>query len=344
MSFATGADIPPELIARIARICCTSIGDWDKHDRARCSLTCRYWAQLTRRDLFRDLKLKCAEDVPQLLASLDAQTFLSPLLRDCIGHLTLVDHLTSPGTTPWLHHFIRLRSKLRPDVSLSIHIVQTKFATLETDASPRTVRVVPYFALPKTIPSSVLRLSGLCLSNVNLCSVKSLIDSLCHLDVVDTTLKEVAFEDLSTTGLRVPRWRRHRRRAALSSRFDSSVTIVSDLLCRDDNFHSYLAIANLILGTQGCPLVDEHVLASLKDQMLAPLPDTVLPKIYISYSPRNPEYEWGMLTCAYSILRYSPQAFERQTAIVTTTTCQLQPLWKSDFFCITASPDGMHCF
>ena len=161
MLFATGTRLPPEVVAHIARLCCARQGGWDKRSRGICSLTCRYWSQLARRDLLESITLKCAADISQLLQYLDAPTRLIPSLRDCIWGLHLVDCQLSPKPTPWLHDLIRLKSKLRPDVDVRITFTvdSSQPASASTEAALRTARVLPFTTLPRTLPPSVLRVA-----------------------------------------------------------------------------------------------------------------------------------------------------------------------------------------
>ena len=183
MPFTTGTDLPPEVVARIARLCCTGIGGWDKHNRGVCSLTCRYWSQLARRDLLEGITLKSAADTSQLLEYLDAPTCLAPSLRECIRYLYLVDRQPSLKSMPWLHHLVRLKPKLDPHVY--VHIVCTMDSSQSTPTPTKValhaVLALPLTILPRMLPSSVIQLVSLTLRNTQLPSPAYLMRCLSHL-------------------------------------------------------------------------------------------------------------------------------------------------------------------
>ena len=291
MPLATAADLPPEVVARIARLCCTKVGGRDKRSWGACSLTCRYWSQLARRDLLQSITLKSAADISQLLQYLDTPTRLTPSLRECIRYLYLVNRQPSPKSMPWLHHLVRLKPKLDPGVRVWIicTVDSSQSTPTPTNAVPHAVLALPFTTLPRMLPSSVLRLGSLTLRNIQLPSPAYLLRCISHLIVDHVRLEQVAFTDLSMLGVRIPPQRPCRRRVI--------VTVESDLLSDMDSFHSWFVLSHTILAAQGCPSLDERTMSLVRDHIPVLLPGTMLHSIHIEYTPQYPTRTYGALRC-----------------------------------------------
>ena len=291
MPFATAADLPPEVVARIAHLCraCDERYNLDRSRLAACSLTCRYWSQLTRRDLLQVITLKSAADISQLLQYLDTPTRLTPSLRECIQYLYLVDHQPSPKSMPWLHHLVRLQSKLDPGVHVLIICTgnSSQSTPAPTNAVPHTVFALPSTTLPRTLPSSPFRLEYLTLRNIQLPSPAYLLRCISHLIVNKVKLEQVAFTDLSMRGVRIPPQRPCRRQVI--------VNVESDLVSDMDSFHSCLVLSHTILVAQGCPSLDEHTMSLVRDHIPVLLPGTMPRRIVIGYTPQDPTEPYGAL-------------------------------------------------
>lgn len=283
-------DLPSEVVARIARLCCTEIGGWDSHSRRVCSLTCRYWARLARRELLGSITLKGAADVSQLLEYLNAPTRLTPSLRDCIRFLWLAECQVACKPTPWLHHLVRLKPKLHPDVSVWVRFTasSSQSAPAGSEVALRTSVDLPFTALPRTLPSSILQLGYLTLRGIHLPSPTYLLRHLSHLNVADISLEQVTFADLSMLDMRLHTQRIARR----------EVTIESDMLSNTEYFCSYFALAHRIMTAQGCPSLDEHITSLVKDYVFMLLPSTMLCSIYVSYDPRDPDHPYSASNCS----------------------------------------------
>ena len=291
MPFATAADLPPEVVARIAHLCYARDGRYnlDRSRLAACSLTCRYWSQLARRNLLESITLKSAADISQLLEYLETPTRLTPSLRECIQYLYLVDRQPSPKSMPWLHHLVRLKPKLDPGVPVLIicTVDSSQSTPAPTKAAPHAVLALPLTTLPRTLPSSVFKLWSLTLRNIQLPSPAYLLRCLSHLIFNYVRLEQVTFTDLSMLGVRIPSQRPCRR--------EVTVKVESDLLSNMDSFHSCLVLSHTILVAQGCPSLNEHTTSLVRDHTPVLLLGTMPRSIDIKYTPQDPTKTYSAL-------------------------------------------------
>ncbi|EKM59956.1 uncharacterized protein PHACADRAFT_115323, partial [Phanerochaete carnosa HHB-10118-sp] len=128
MPYATGADLPPELLSRIlyfltppdtcrVRASYSFELSWNeyrslKRGLAAPSLVCNHWSEATRPLLFSRLQLISAEDVRMLRNVVDSPRFRTSSLSDAIQLVSIYQETAS--TKPaWLHHVHWLTSRLQ---------------------------------------------------------------------------------------------------------------------------------------------------------------------------------------------------------------------------------------
>ena len=295
MSFATAADLPPEVVAHIVRLCCVCDERYnlDRNRLAACSLTCRYWSQLGRRNLLGSIILKSAADVSRLLDCLDAPARLSPSLRECIRHLYLVDRQPSPKSMPWLHHLVRLKSKLEPGVHVWVACTgeSSQSAPVGPEAVPQHIALpLPFTTLPRTLPSSPFRLESLILRNTQLPSPAYLLRSISRLIVDDILLQQVTFTDLSVQGMRIP--------SQASCRRKVRVRAESDLLSDTEYFRSCFGLSHSIMAAQGCPPLNERTTSLIMGHISVLLQGTAPCSIYSLYRPQDSARPYSAYMCS----------------------------------------------
>lgn len=258
MHIATGEDLPPELIYSILLRC----RDWDrdlkptKRGLAACSLTCRFCARLIRPLLFERLVLRNATDVSRLLVYLDEPDILVPNIRDCVSHVGFVEDQTT-SNIPWSHHVIRLHGQ-RPQLTFSSEMSWILIS--ESQIQPQPTTLLPFSALPRTLPGPTLLIGHLNLRRLRLSSVKGLVDCAIHLGMMEISLEEVAFVD---SAVHTPVPRRSRRHSRLQ--------IVHMNRCFDEpELCSQYKLANILLTSRGKMRIDDRI-ASISGRTLLAL-------------------------------------------------------------------------
>lgn len=143
MIFATGADIPPELVYRILSLLAT--GYYSKEGLAACSQVCRYWARYLRPLLFKNITLRSLDDIVKILEFLDADV-MEPPLAQCIGPGIYI-RLRGSQPAPWVHHIPRLSRRLTSKVFISLTEIGA-----DTSRNTRTQTHLAFYSLPRALP------------------------------------------------------------------------------------------------------------------------------------------------------------------------------------------------
>ncbi|EKM52891.1 uncharacterized protein PHACADRAFT_261560 [Phanerochaete carnosa HHB-10118-sp] len=191
MSYATGAELPSELLHRIVVLCRAAILSHDgetetfgKKGLAACSLTCRYWAIIIRPKLFETLVLRSYQDAAQLASFLTTPTTLEPSIQEYIRSIEI--SLCEPARfseTSWVHLVDLCRripslahnSSITWDRGLNLTMKGVQEGGSNLKQSMRSDTLLPATVLPRTVPVSSLRLKKLVLSDLTLRSVRDLI-------------------------------------------------------------------------------------------------------------------------------------------------------------------------
>ena len=231
---------------------------------ASCSLTCRHWAKLIRPLLFCELTIRSAEDIAQLLAFLNDPDILDHSLRDCIRFLHVINDQTSSSIL-WSHQISRLHRRI-PHLDYMNLTIEKSGADDELPAGRDSSQ--PLAIIPRTLPGSIMPLSWLRLSHLQLPSVKALANYVEHLHTKAIALDTVRFVKEDVPNIR-------RRRPHSYSRL-SEVTVSH---CFEDiaGFPHWFGITNVLHACGGCLWVDDTCLALAEEYMA----------ILLSLSPRR---------------------------------------------------------
>ncbi|EKM52888.1 uncharacterized protein PHACADRAFT_186918 [Phanerochaete carnosa HHB-10118-sp] len=253
MLLATEADIPPELVRRIALFCV----DWDKdleptqkRGLAACSLTCRYWAQLLTPLIFRRLVLKSAEDIFQLLAFLSAADDRTPPLREAVKKIELGEDRATTKI-PWSHHMVKLHKQL-PNVNFQRDMQLTVTGSSGSgDAGMDDTFLLPFHTLPRTLPASWTPINYLTLRGLRIATVKALTDCTKNIATRFLVLDDVTFKNEEMGEIRRRRLRRW-----------SELATISITRCFEhDGIDHQFKLANLLFAGQGCMYANDDALA-----------------------------------------------------------------------------------
>ncbi|GJE99039.1 hypothetical protein PsYK624_152770 [Phanerochaete sordida] len=165
MQVSRAAELPEDLFDHILWHACfrswkqkilTSVG---KQCFLTCAAVCRYWARLARREVFRFVALRSADDLRRFRVLLDA-----PALRGLEPVALLVEDLiaiVSSAGAPWLHLvFTRVLPVLKKDVVLAVNLLPAPDHTWHA-LSP---------ALPRPLPGSVMPVRTLAIHNIHFLS------------------------------------------------------------------------------------------------------------------------------------------------------------------------------
>lgn len=194
MSYATAADLPPELFDNVIENFSVQ-SHWeivgkvlvDKRQLGAISLTCRRWAQRCRTYMFHRIALRVHSDVGELILLMDAPNQIEPVIRDC---LTFVDvKQEGAWTIPWFYRILPF------EVHLMMH------GTYVLDSSkPEGKRFAPRSfstGLPSTLPNSIFsEVRSVTLEDMIFERFGDLVHLLCGLRILrNLTLSRVTFED-----------------------------------------------------------------------------------------------------------------------------------------------------
>ena len=257
MSDASQIYLPPELVHAIV----VRMEDRDakckpvKYGLASCSLTYRHWARRIRPMLFRELAIRSATDISQLLAFLDGHNFLDRDLGDCIECLDIIDERTS-SNIPWSHQTFRIGRRIPALKNVTLTI---KSSGTDDQLHPGRCSLQPFAIIPRTLPGSITRLSSLTLSNLRLPSVKSLANYVEHLHVTTIKLDAVTFRTEEVPDIR-------RRRPHSYSKL--SCVTASDCFHDIAGLQRWFKIANVLYACQGRLKLDDVTLALAENCMV----------------------------------------------------------------------------
>lgn len=208
---ATGADIPPELLRHILEKMCDS-----EHARAllhplthvevpnrkeaikhvtACSLTCVYWAQICREQLFGDVWIKSYEDM-RAFSSLVANT---PKRFEPISNYVEWASLEQRvGDRPWIPLLLMQPSLFIPlrNSPITTYIIKDSYSGDKAITPPWTTHRRLFASLPRTPPSSCLQYTYLTIDNARFATINhltSLLGILCT-STEDLTLSSITWD------------------------------------------------------------------------------------------------------------------------------------------------------
>ena len=257
MSAVPQNHLPPELVHAIV----IRMKDEDKNympikgGLASCSLTCRYWAGLVRPLLFEELTLRSGEDVSLLVAFLDADA-LQPTLSGCIRYVHVVENQASAGS-PWSHQLIGLARWL-PHLEWYSWTAKGAAAASDGQRIPQRRSPLPFAALPRTLPRSILPLrvsfAALFLSGLSLRSVRDLANFMVHqMPCSSLVLHNVTFAEETVAGTQL--------RRSSTSRSTLNFIRVEHGLENRDTVKRWVKISNILFATRGHERLDDVTLA-----------------------------------------------------------------------------------
>jgi hypothetical protein len=165
MPSVTAQDLPPEVVYHIVRGIRDDWGatiSWlsdrllSKKGIAACSLACRYWVELLRPVLFRDLTLRGTDDILGLLDIFEAPVVLGRPPAYYLTALRLEVDQCDLVASEWVHHISRLSWHIRFGLELDLDV---KLAT-SADTSPNRLvqNYLPLSRLPRTLPRSFFKI------------------------------------------------------------------------------------------------------------------------------------------------------------------------------------------
>ncbi|GJE96145.1 hypothetical protein PsYK624_123380 [Phanerochaete sordida] len=188
----------------------------------------------------------------------DKPDHLLPNIRDCVGHLDFVE-ANIPSQIPWSHHVVRLHRQ-RPQLTFSVDISWA--LEPETSLEPGRTTLLPFAALPKTLPGSTLRIGRLSVSSLRLASVKVLLGCVAQLGTMELSVEGVTFVDGAVPAVVRRRTRGHSR-----------LQIVHVTRCFEDgNMASQYALASGLFASQGRMHLHEDMLELVEKSLVVMSP------------------------------------------------------------------------
>lgn len=252
-------------------------GNAIKHGLTSCSLTCRHWAAVIRPMLFRELTLRSAEDISQLLAFLSIPDFLGCALVDCVVWVYVVADCAT-AIPPWGHQITRLDKRLTSVLSVIL--------TINGSSADRSMgrSSLLFHSFPRTLPlESTIFLGSLRLSHLQLPSVQCLVDAVAYFRTADFSFEAITFVEKSIDRVR-------RRRSPFHSR--TLDLKVSRCFQEPDSIILWIKVSHILCAQQTRPplddvtqiLVEEHLLLLLQHTRRQDRMETF--RLYVS--PHNP--------------------------------------------------------
>ncbi|EKM58348.1 uncharacterized protein PHACADRAFT_252603 [Phanerochaete carnosa HHB-10118-sp] len=166
----------------------------DKDQLAVCSLVCRYWAKRCRPHLLSHLTIRSSDELDQLHHCLNAASPIRdvPSFSRCMRFLTMVH--TGEWAVPWYHNIFGMI--VQHDIILNRWKAGTVLELRSAFTGPgcsleATNGYAPHsfsVGLPRTIPTSMLMIQRLVLSDMRFCAVSHMLRLAFNI----TQLKELA--------------------------------------------------------------------------------------------------------------------------------------------------------
>lgn len=167
--------LPSEIIARIVELLSGHHPEtWErgpdicaplklsKRELGNCSVVCKYWARSLRRDVFRRLILKSAEDGRQFQSFIRSPASLELSIARLVERIDLRYDLSGP---PWAHLvFLTLWNHA---IQLGVHI--TVFDSSTSEGSSYAPPALPrslFHSIPRPLPLRITPKCALCLQGV----------------------------------------------------------------------------------------------------------------------------------------------------------------------------------
>lgn len=265
MQDATGATLPPEIIAQIVLQARPRdmINEGEKRGLTACSLVCRYWAGLLRRQFFHRLTLRTQEDFVFVLGMLNCPVNRpGPPLAQCMSDLRIVQFCDWTASSINLFH--RMLQRLSRMVKVVV-ILEVKNCEVSTEPHVGnmgcTRDYLPFFALPRPLPGRLVPLTHLKITNVQMQRQTDIVRLLDSLPTVwGCSLTKVTFVERTSIQRRLLR----RTSRLLSLR-------VCD--CGDGSVEAQVQLASALIASQRHAQIDrDGAWGSILPVMLAWLP------------------------------------------------------------------------
>lgn len=171
MRFASGEDLPPEVLCYIVEWLLPEGRYPSKKGLAACSLTCHYWAKTIRPLLFARIRLYSLEDATHFQYLLDSPLpTVSPSIEQCAK----VVHFDLRGAqTPDILYLIRVLAQrvVVEDVSFS----SERNLGPPAPETPSAYTCVPFYGLPTTLPGASLPTNQLYLRDLDFENIRDLV-------------------------------------------------------------------------------------------------------------------------------------------------------------------------